>query len=118
MVAGLPEMAARMTRIGALPSTLSEDQFKTTVIDYAIRRRWLVHHSLPSKLGDRYVTALQGHPGLPDLILARGGVLLAAELKKQNGTVRPAQKLWGAAIGAQHRLWRPSDWPAIYEELR
>jgi hypothetical protein len=102
----------------ALPLTLSEAQFQTTVIDYALLRGWRVHHSLPAKTGKGWRTPLQGHPGLPDLVLARAGVVILAELKRHRATPSPDQRLWLAAIGGNARLWTPANWPEIYEELR
>lgn len=108
-----------MTRVGSLPLTLSEADFQGTVIDYAVRRQWRVHHARPAQIRPgRWATPLSGHPGVPDLLLARGGVVLMPELKRQHGRVTPAQTAWLTELGAHGRLWRPSDWPEIFEELR
>lgn len=108
-----------MITASSLPLTLSESEFLSTVLDYAHWRQWLVSHFRPAQTPrGRYVTALQGDPGCPDLILARDGAVLLAELKTQHGPIRPAQKKWLAAAGGSGRLWRPSDWPQILEELR
>jgi hypothetical protein len=102
-----------------LPLTLSEADFQRTVIDYAVRRQWRVtHYRAALTRSGRWSTPLAGHPGAPDLILARGGVVLLAELKRHGGQVSPEQRLWLAALGPAGRLWTPKDWPAIYEELR
>lgn len=102
-----------------LPLTLSESSFKSTVIHYAKLRKWHVTHFRPA-MNRRGVwsTPLEGDPGFPDLVLARDGVVIIPELKTQHGPIRPAQKNWLLALGGFGRLWRPSDWPAIYEELR
>jgi hypothetical protein len=46
--------------------------------------------------------------GVPDLLLARDGVVLLIELKREAGKLSPTQEEW-----AQHALvyvWRPSQW--------
>jgi hypothetical protein len=55
--------------------------------------------------------------GLPDLIItgrARDGrvAILWRELKRHDGTLRPAQQAWGdclIAAGADWAVWRPAD---------
>lgn len=97
---------------------LSEDQFKDIVIDYAILRGWLVHHSRPAiARSGRWLTPLQGHKGLPDLVLARGGQVILAELKSDKGRASVEQRAWLGALGTYGRLWRPADWPVIHAEL-
>jgi hypothetical protein len=102
----------------ALPLTLSESDFKATVLDYAMLRKWRVSHFRPSINRRGYwSTPLEGHPGCPDLILARNGDVLLAELKSQGGRPTREQRVWLEAAGPCGRLWKPSDWPQILEEL-
>jgi len=54
---------------------------------------------------------------VPDLILARRGVVILAELKSDKGRLTLEQIAWQRAIGEHHRLWRPSDLPSIVREL-
>lgn len=61
---------------------------------------------------------MQGHEGFPDLVLARDGVVIFAELKTDKGRLGPGQKEWAEEIGAQYRLWRPKDMPQIIETLK
>jgi hypothetical protein len=63
-------------------------------------------------------TPMSGDPGFPDLVLARDGVVIVAELKSRRGQPTDDQKMWLEALGAHARLWRPQDWPAIEQELR
>lgn len=114
-----------MSASTALPLTVSEADFQGAVIDLAILRGWRCVHYRPALRSPqwhgqtrRYSTPLQGHPGAPDLILARGGRVILAELKRQQGRVSPEQRLWLAALGSHARLWRPSMWAEIIEELR
>jgi len=103
--------------VAPLPDSLLEEDFKETVIDTAIMHGWLVHHSRPAKTKRGWRTPIEGNPGLPDLILARDGVVIFAELKKHRAYPTPDQRNWLASIGAQARVWRPADWPAIVAEL-
>lgn len=101
-----------------LPLTLSESEFSSTVVGYAKWRKWLVVHYRPAKTArGAWVTPLEGHPGAPDLLMARAGVVLFAELKRHGEKPRPAQKTWLTALGSYGRLWTPGDWPQIMEEL-
>lgn len=109
----------------SIPSTVSEADFQRAVLDLAILCRWRVVHYRPALRAiqwhgqtKRYSTPLQGHPGAPDLILARDGRVILAELKSQRGRVSEAQRMWLSALGSHARLWRPSDWPEIVAELR
>lgn len=97
---------------------MSEDDFKSRVIETARLNGWRVHHSRPARLPNgKWVTPLQGDAGLPDLVLARNGVVLLAELKTDTGSVTPEQRKWLAAAGPHGRLWRPRDWSEILSEL-
>jgi len=69
-----------------------------------------------------YHTPIQGHPGFPDLVLARADrPVLFAELKSATGRLTADQRAWGdvldAAEGADYYLWLPRDWPEIEEAL-
>lgn len=97
---------------------MSEDQFKGRVIDAAKLHGWMVHHSRPVRVRPgKVITPIQGHAGLPDLVLARDGVVLLAELKTDKGYATPEQKRWLAHAGPSARLWRPKDWDTVLAEL-
>jgi hypothetical protein len=101
-----------------LPAGLGETPFQATVIDYAKLRGWFVCHQRPARTATGWRTAVQGHEGFPDLVLARNGVVILAELKGARGHPTPQQAAWGVHIGEQYRLWRPMDWPQIVDQLR
>ena len=101
-----------------MTAELSEEDLQTRIIDAAEAYGWRVIHHRAAKTGKGWRTAMQGHPGFPDLVLARDGVVLVAELKSRRGQPTDAQKLWLEALGDHARLWRPADWPAIQNELR
>lgn len=67
---------------------------------------WLLYHTRDS----RGSTA-----GFPDLLLARTGHILAAELKREQRKTTPAQDHWLRVLESvgspvQVFVWRPSDW--------
>jgi hypothetical protein len=65
--------------------------------------------------------SLGSDPGFPDLILARGARLIAAELKGPKGKTREGQEEWLAAFrqsGAEVYLWTPNDLDQIHMVLR
>jgi hypothetical protein len=97
---------------------MSEDDLQQRVIDTAEANGWRVVHHRAAKTARGWRTAVQGHAGFPDVVLARDGVVIVAELKSRRGRTSPDQDLWLEALGTHARLWRPQDWPAIERELR
>jgi len=97
---------------------MTEVQFTDRVIQTAKLYGWLVTHFRPAKTTKGWRTALQGDSGFVDLVLARAGVVIHAELKVGRGRPRPDQISWAQAIGETHRLWYPDDWDEIVETLR
>lgn len=103
---------------------VTEADFQKVIIEFAKLRGWKVHHTRPAlRQSGRYSTPIQGDKGFPDLTLARGGVVIFAELKSKGGRLTDDQKAWGHAInhlGSQWcrwYCWRPDDWEQIREEL-
>jgi len=98
---------------------MSETAFQARIIDTARAYHWLAAHYRPSiNRRGRWSTAVEGDKGAPDLILAKGGRVILAELKSDNGRTTAEQRLWLAALGPHARLWRPMDWPDILAELQ
>jgi hypothetical protein len=96
---------------------ITEADFQRLVIDYARLRGWRVHHSRPAQYqSGRWATHIQGDPGFPDLVLARRGVVIFAEMKAERGRLSDHQETWRAALAAH--VWRPSDWDQVMEILR
>jgi len=83
------------------------------VVACARLRGWLVHHQYDAR---------RGTPGLPDLLMVRGGRLVFAELKVGGNKATAEQQRWldelRAVPGVAAHLWRPSDWDEIEEVLR
>lgn len=96
---------------------MNEQDFLTRVMDLARLTGWHCMHPRPAYTSKGWRTAIQGDRGAPDLLLARGGRVIAAELKSESGRLGVGQAEWLAALGDHGRLWRPSDWTAVVETL-
>ena len=100
---------------------VTEADFQRAVMDLAHWHRWRVVHVRNVAVLQRghtvYQVPYEGAPGLPDLVMARGGRVLLAELKTDRGRVTPDQQAWLDAAGEHGRLWRPADWQTIQNEL-
>lgn len=106
-----------MTSPQTLDEHISEDDLQDLIAHYAQWCGWLVHHQRPARTNNGWRTTVQyDGKGFPDLVMARHGRVVLAEIKTETGRVSPHQKRWIAASGAH--LWRPSDWPQIQEILR
>lgn len=97
---------------------MTEGQLAEVVIGIAKLYGWRVVHFRPARTKDGWRTAMTGDRGFPDLVLARGGVVLHVELKRQDGRLGRGQPEWADALGDSYRLWRPSDLERIKQELR
>lgn len=90
----------------------TEKEFQRTVVAAARQLGWLCVH----------FRQMVGNPaGWPDLVLIRGGRVIFAELKRQDGELSRRQREWIAqleAVGADVRVWRPGDWESIEVTLR
>lgn len=110
----------------------SEAGFQEKVMQYAALRGWLIHHDRPARARERgtgrdgWRTAISGDAGFPDLVLARHGRVVFAELKSDIGKPTPAQARWADHLGYDlgfestfdYYLWKPSDWIDIERILK
>jgi len=101
---------------------INENAFTAAVVEIAHWHQWLVFHPLPAQTSrGRWVTAMQGNTGFPDLVLVKPGAgIVFAELKSAVGRVSEQQRRWldsiEAAGGEQH-VWRPIDINNIRKRL-
>lgn len=101
---------------------MSETQLQDSIINLAHYLGWLVMHQRPARLANGgYRTAIQGDKGFPDLVLARRGRVIFAELKSEKGTLSGGQFNWQHELYGQpgvfdwkqhpeYYVWRPSTW--------
>jgi hypothetical protein len=99
----------------ALP--ISEADWLTRVIDIPLLNGWLVNHQRPARTERGWRTATQGRAGFPDLVLARNGEVIVAELKANAGQLRPEQKEWLRHLGPYGCVWRPRDSDQVLQRL-
>lgn len=98
--------AARLLR------EMTEAEFQQSIIDLARLRGWLYYHTNNSQ---------RSTPGFPDLILVRGPVMLAVEVKTDAGKTTDQQEAWldalGQIPGCTSFVTRPTTWDALVEKL-
>lgn len=99
-----------------------EAELQANILRLAKLLGWRVAHFRPAQMrSGRWATAMQGDVGFPDLVLARGGYVIFAELKADEGRLSDAQCAWLDALagplgqGSSHRrvlitTWRPHAW--------
>ena len=91
----------------------TEGEFQAWVLDLANRNGWLAYHTYDSR---------KSGPGFPDLILVKGGVMIAAELKSADvKSMSLDQARWLAALGCvpgvRAVVWQPCDAESIIGQL-
>ena len=112
-------MPKRLTDQERLLRTVTEAQWQEQVVTYAQYRGWMVAHFRPAQnQRGQWLTAVAADgAGFPDLVLARNGVALFAELKRELGTVSEAQSSWLEQLPHAY-VWRPSDWDEVERILK
>jgi len=107
-------------RLYRMPPPMSEKDWQAQVVQLAGTFGWMVQHSRPAQVGDRWMTAITGNVGFPDLVLAhRTKGVIFAELKTETGRIAPAQTDWRDTLAShvEWHLWRPSDLDAVMRRL-
>jgi len=73
---------------------LLEKDFTDNVVQLAKTLGWRVAHFRPAQTKQGWRTAMQGDKGFPDLVLAKAGRVIFAELKSATGKVSKEQQEW------------------------
>jgi hypothetical protein len=107
-----------MTGQATREAHLSESAYQRRIIDAAAALSWRVAHFRPARTAHGWRTPLEGHAGLPDLVLAKGGSVILVEVKSERGTLTTGQVAWLDQLGDHGRLWKPQSWPEVLAELR
>lgn len=96
-----------------------EKDFQQWIVDLAKWHGWLVHHTRTVRIAGGGWTTPGIDAGFPDLVLARDGDLIFAELKTNNNRTTVSQDRWLATLGtaAEVVVWRPKDMSLITERL-
>jgi hypothetical protein len=97
---------------------VTEQEFLDRVMQIAALYGWHAWHPRPARTSRGWRTAGTGDVGVPDLLLARGGHVILAELKSDRGRLGPGQGDWLDALGDHGRLWRPRDWDRVLATLQ
>ena len=98
-----------------------EALLQSKVIQLAKMNGFRVQHSRPVQQKDgKWLTAIAGDPGFPDLVLAhkeRG--ILFLELKSDTGKLSPGQVMWQQAIAPHVEWWlvREADLERLAKRL-
>lgn len=100
----------------AKDGSISEAEFTSQVVRLFSLYGWRVCHIRPAKTAKGWRTAYEGHAGLPDIIAARGGTIIMAELKVGRNKPTADQREWLIASGSP--VWRPEDWDTILKVAR
>jgi hypothetical protein len=115
-------MTARSHAATAIGSLISERDWQRQVTDAAELFGWQWAHFRPARTERGWRTPVSGPmgAGFPDLVLVRGERLVFAELKSQDGRLRPEQRdvIESLRSAAECHVWRPSDLPHVLEILR
>jgi hypothetical protein len=96
---------------------MTEADFQRRILDLARLTGWHCVHYRPAWQAGKWRTPMTGDKGAPDLLLARRGVVVFAELKTGRGRLTPEQRAWLDALGPYGRVWRPRDWDDVVAAL-
>jgi len=95
---------------------MTEDELLTAILGAARFGGWRVHHDRRS---DKALQ--QGDRGFPDLVMAKAGRVIFAELKADKGQLTTDQVAWHLALRdprVESYIWRPSDEDDVIRMLR
>jgi len=90
---------------------MTEAELQACVIDLAHALNWRVAHFRPALTSKGWRTPVGGDgAGFPDLVLAKMGRILFAELKGDHGKLSKAQLDWMGQLDEHLEVWRPAQW--------
>ena len=93
---------------------ISEDEFTDQVIALFQTYGWkVVHFDRARKKNGGWRTPIRGDPGSPDILAARLGKVIYAELKVGRNKPTEAQNEWLHHLGDNAYVWYPTDWDTI-----
>ncbi len=93
-----------------MTTELSEKDFQDNVIELAQILGWRIAHFRPAMTKHGWRTPMIGNPGFPDLVLAKAGQVITAELKSEKGKLTEDQAKWLAELsGTAPASWLPSE---------
>jgi hypothetical protein len=96
-----------------------EKDFQAAVVELARWHGWKVHHTRTVQIAGGGWLSPGLDKGFPDLVLARDGDVIVAELKTDNGRLTVSQGEWLKVLGTvvEAVVWRPRDMSLIHERL-
>lgn len=108
---------------GRGPLEPTEAEFQDAIMITARLLKWKCIHFRPARTKNGWQTSFIGDAGFPDLILLRGGTLLAVELKSGGRKPTAEQIAWLEAFdkvpGCRAAVWTTRDpWSGIEAALR
>ena len=98
-------------------NNISEKEFMKLITDYAREHNWKFHHCNDMSRCSGDLDGRYSGRGFADLVMARNGEIIVAELKSENGSISKAQMEWIREYPATE-IWRPSMAGYIMERLR
>ena len=102
-------MRKQKTAQEIMQGTVLEKDFTKQVIELAHVYHWKVAHFRAAMTQYGWRTPVQADgAGFPDLVLARDGKVIFAELKAEKGKLSPEQEAWQQILPSFY-VWRPSD---------
>jgi hypothetical protein len=112
-LAYLRTTSCRIVGDEGVPTDPPEASFLAQIRQVAKQHGWLCYHTWRST---------KSEAGFPDLVLAKPGRLIIAEVKSATGKLTQAQQTWLSVLAQTiPRLeiyqWRPRDWEAIKHML-
>ena len=102
------------------PLKMSESAFQAQIEHLLRLYGWKYTHFRPAQIRGRYMTAISGDAGFPDLVATNAVDILFIELKSAIGRLSAGQKAWRnhlESAGAEYYLWRPADLPEAQSRL-